>query len=82
VNLIEATVQGIPCLVRVTHFSPGRPGRYHGPAEDCFPDEDPEFSYDILDRRGRPAPWLARKATDADHDRICELIEENAAQAA
>lgn len=81
-NLIEATVQGIPCLVRVTHFSPGRPGRYYGPAEDCYPDEDPEFSYDILDRRGRPAPWLARKATDADHNKISELILEAAAETA
>lgn len=79
---IEATVQGIPCLVKVTHFSPGRPGRYHGPAEDCYPDEDPEFSYDILDRRGRPAPWLARKATDADHERISELILEAVAETA
>lgn len=81
-NLIEATVQGIPCLIKVTHFSPGRPGRYHGPAEDCYPDEDPEFSYDILDRRGRPAPWLARKATDADHNKISELILEAIAETA
>lgn len=79
---IEATVQGIPCLIKVTHFSPGSPGRYYGPAEACYPAEDPEFNYDILDRRGRPAPWLERKVTDTDRERIGELILEAAAETA
>lgn len=79
---IEATVQGIPCLIKVTHFSPGSPGRYYGPAEDCHPEEPPEFSYDILDRSGRPAPWLERKVTDTDRERIGELILEAAAETA
>jgi hypothetical protein len=34
-----------------------------------------ECEFDILDRRGRPAPWLERKATDADRERITEEIE-------
>lgn len=29
-----------------------------------------EVEFDVLDRRGRPAPWLERKLTDADRERI------------
>lgn len=79
---IEATIQGIPCLIKVTSFTPERPGRYCGPPEDCFPEEPAEFSYDVLDRRGRPAPWLERKMADADHERIGELVLEAIAETA
>jgi hypothetical protein len=35
-----------------------------------------ECEFDILDRRGRPAPWLERKASDEDRQRIEQEITE------
>lgn len=68
----ETRVAGIPCICKVTYFSPGAPGRYSGPPEDCYPEEPVEFEFEILDSRGRPAEWLERKLTDQDSDRLCE----------
>jgi hypothetical protein len=74
---ISTRVAGIPCIARVTHFYRQRPWR--GCASTCPSDMDwygyTECEFDILDRRGRPAPWLERKATDADRERITEEIE-------
>lgn len=75
--LHDTKVAGIPCKVRVTHFDPGYEGRYAGPAEDCEPAYPPSVDFEICDQRGRPAPWLARKATDKDLNRITdELLQE------
>jgi hypothetical protein len=35
-----------------------------------------ECEFDILDRRGRPAFWLERKASDEDRQRIEQEITE------
>ena len=60
---LDTRICGIPCIVRVTHFSPGTPhGRELG--------DDPCWEYEVLDRRGRPAPWLARKIAARDEDVI------------
>ncbi len=73
---ISTRVAGIPCIARVTHFYRQAPWR--GSAHTCDSDLDyygyTECEFDILDRRGRPAPWLERKATDQDRDRITEEI--------
>lgn len=67
---IESRVAGIPCLIRVVNvqvkkgsYSPSAvdPDEYHGYTD---------IEFDVLDRRGRDAPWLANKLTDADRDRI------------
>lgn len=73
---IEVRVCGIPAIARVTHYRPGDPGRTSGPPEYCYPPEPTELEWVVLDRRGRPAPWLERKLTDAERERIeRELIE-------
>ena len=65
---IETTVAGIPCIVGVTEYS--------SVAGDCGADSDwdyegyTEFDYTVCDRRGRPAPWLAKKLTSDDEARI------------
>lgn len=71
---VPATLAGIPCLLGVTHYVPGTPGRYSGPPEFCYPAEGPEVSFVVLDRRGRPAPWLERKADQAEWERLEELV--------
>ena len=58
------TAHGIPALARVTHYVPYCPGDFNNPPEG------PEVEYEILDRRGREAPWLERKLTAKDRDEI------------
>lgn len=73
---INTTVAGIPCIASLTDFVPGQEGITIGPIERCCPHEDPEIYFQILDRRGRPAPWLERKLTDDEGARIAnELVE-------
>lgn len=72
IDRIEARVAGIPCLIGVTSY--GRPAYLGGAPEDCDPGDCAE--YDVLDMRGRPADWLARKLTDKDDARILETIDE------
>ena len=70
---IETRVAGIPCIARVTHYFRQAPlGPMADSDWDCYGYTNCEF--DILDRRGRPAPWLERKATDDDRQRIEQEI--------
>lgn len=70
---LETTVSGIPAIARVTRYFRQRP---LGPSADsdldCYGYVTCE--YDICDRRGRPAPWLERKATEQDRSRIEDEI--------
>lgn len=71
---IESTVSGIPCLIDVITFN-----YYAGCASadsdwDYYGDTEIEFA--VLDRRGRPAPWLERKLTNEETSRIEEEIIE------
>ena len=34
--------------VNVTSYTPGTPGKYHGPWEDSYPDEPAECEYEVL----------------------------------
>jgi len=69
---IETRIAGIPCIVETTYISIVKP--------DCRADSDwdytgySELEWVVLDRRGRPAPWLQRKVTDEDEERINEEI--------
>lgn len=66
---IESTVAGIPCLVQIDHVFIQRP---LGPSADsdldCYGYAEVEFT--VLDRRGRPAPWLEKKMTASDKARV------------
>jgi len=68
-------VAGIPCLIKVTHYFKQKP---MGPSADsdwdCYGYTEVEF--EVCDRRGRPAPWLERKLTLEDKNRIEIEIEE------
>ena len=72
---IQTTVSGIPCIARVTYFFKQEPlGPMCDSDWDCY--GYTEVDFDILDRRGRPAPWLERKLNDAERERISTEIEE------
>ena len=68
---IETRIAGIPCLIGVTSY--GRPAYIAGAPENCAPGDCAE--YDVLDMRGRPAPWLVQKMKMAEITRILELID-------
>jgi len=71
---IEHRVAGIPCLIGVIDYSSVKgSGSYNAPSSDDYYGYT-ECDWEILDRRGRPAPWLARKITSKDEDSINEAI--------
>jgi hypothetical protein len=67
---IESRVAGIPCLIGVLDWESYVPAKVSGPPEYCYPSEGGCGSWEVLDRRGRKAPWLERKMTAADERRI------------
>lgn len=64
------TIAGIPCRVDLTHYSAPSPSRVDAEPDYCFEGDAEELEFDVLDRRGRAAPWLARKLTPAETGRI------------
>ena len=73
---IETRISGIPCLVDYSIHGHYEPARTYGPPERCYEAQYPEIDFDVLDRRGRPAPWLEKKLTQAERQRIETEIEE------
>jgi hypothetical protein len=67
--IIESTVAGIPCLIQIDRCFMQKPlGRMADNDLDCYGYSEIEFT--VLDRNGRPAPWLERKLTVKDTSRI------------
>lgn len=75
--MIEARIQGIPCLIDVTHYAANLPGRYSGPPESCYPDDPEEIDFTVCDQCGCPAPWLERKLTVRDRQEIETLVSKH-----
>lgn len=74
---METRIAGIPCKVRVTHCFVQKPlGPRCDSDLDCYGYTDIEF--DVLDRKGYPAPWLEKKMSDDDRVRIEELVLQEA----
>lgn len=71
---IEHRVAGIPCLIGVTHYESVRGSYSYNAPSDYDYYGYTESEWEILDRRGRPAPWLERKATAEDNASIEEAI--------
>jgi len=61
---IETRVAGIPCIVGVTYFESVRGSYSYHAASDMDYHGYTECEFEVLDRRGRKAPWLERKLTD------------------
>ena len=69
-------ISGIPCLIRISYYVRVRPWR--GSTQTC-PSSDDYYGYtdcdwEVCDRKGYLAPWLAKKLTPYEQDLIAELI--------
>jgi len=73
---IETRVAGIPCIVGVTYFESVRGSYSYHAASDWDYHGYTECEFEVLDRRGRKAPWLERKLTD----KIINEIEQEIAE--
>ena len=59
---VELTIAGIPCGAHITHYQPSRPMVINGTGYgDCDPPEFEDVEFIVVDRKGYPADWLARK---------------------
>lgn len=66
-------IQGIPCIVEMTSCFVQKPlGPQCDSDLDCYGYSEVEF--DVLDRNGRPAPWLERKMSDSERSEIENLL--------
>ena len=75
--IFDTHVHGIPCQCRVVAYQPRLPMLVYGSGfGDAAPPEEEHFEYEVLDRRGREAPWLAQYVTEGDEHRLkLEYIE-------
>lgn len=80
--IIDAEVYGIPCLVEVTRYVAPTAPVVCGAVDEADPGYPGEVEFNVLDRRGRPAPWLDRLVDDDDRcvieQRVIGLMEEHA----
>ena len=73
---IEARAAGLPCLLGVTHYFERSPD-YSSRDSDMDYRGFVEVEWEILDRRGNPAAWLAKKVSPDEMSLLEDvLIEE------
>jgi hypothetical protein len=70
----DCRVAGIPCQIGVVNYERYAPMSVHKAHSDLEFYGYSEVDYVVLDRRGRPAPWLQRKVDDDSS--IIEQINE------
>ena len=72
--IFKTKVNGIPCVCKVMEYTPHIPMQVYGPnMADAHPPESEVFDFAILDRKGKPAPWLEKYVTQS----VCDdLLEE------
>ena len=77
-TIIQTRLAGIPCQIAVTGFRRVEGSySYNAPSDADFYGYT-DYDYEVLDRRGRPAPWLEKKVSQADIDeKIMEQYNRN-----
>lgn len=64
-------VSGIPCVCEVLDYHIATPMKRTGTGwGDALPPEPEVFEFQIKNTKGELAPWLERKLTDEDTDRL------------
>lgn len=71
---IECTVAGIPCLVGVIDYSSVKGSYSYSAPSDWDYHGYTDCDWELLDRKGYRADWLAKKMTAKDEDAINEAI--------
>lgn len=66
----ESRVAGIPCIIGVSHYESVQGSySYHADSDWDYHGYN-DADWDVCDRRGRKAPWLTKKLTVSDVNRI------------
>jgi hypothetical protein len=65
----DTRIVGIPCQIEVTFYEPFCSGK-RGHIDNWSEDEPEYLEFDVLDRNGRKAPWLERKMSADDYQRV------------
>lgn len=73
---IETHVAGIPCIIGVVDYHHEKGSYSYHAASDLDYYGYTESDWEVLDRRGYKAAWLANKMADDDASRIEEMINE------
>jgi hypothetical protein len=80
-SIIAIRAAGLPACAGITHYH--YQPRFPGSPYRCDSDRDylgcEEIEWDLLDRKGRPAPWLARKLSPRDREDIMRHLLDLAA---
>lgn len=71
---IQTTIANIPAVIRVHNFVSVRGSHSYNAQSDMDYHGYTECEFEVCDRRGRPAPWLARKINAEITARIEETI--------
>lgn len=64
--IIQTRLAGIPCQITVSNFKRVKGSYSYNAPSDLDYTGYTEYDYQVLDRRGRPAPWLERKVSADD----------------
>ncbi len=70
---IQTRLAGIPCQIAVSNFHRIKGSYSYNAPSDLDYYGFVEYDYQVLDRRGRPAPWLERKVSEAEIE--CKILE-------
>ena len=71
---IQTTIANIPAVIRVHNFVSVRGSHSYNAQSDMDYNGYTESEWEVCDRRGRPAPWLARKINAEITARIEDTI--------
>jgi hypothetical protein len=75
---MKTRIAGIPCTVNYSIQGKYVPAKVNADPNSCYEAEYPEVEFTVCDRQDRPAPWLERKMTEEDRQRIeSEILHEN-----
>jgi hypothetical protein len=72
---IQTRVAGIPCIIGVIEYESTAGSYDYNAASDWDYNGYTDCEWEVCDRRGRPAPWLAKKVTEEDEAEIEKEIE-------